>query len=104
ILAATGLSPPRSAHVLADLEVHVMSGDNQLAPRDPELEQTRIDIHEGGSSKTCEQSGANRVVEVQQQVRPLKDGFRLLAIRIDVARRQCGGRRLSIRSEDEELG
>src|SRR5438034_3643198 len=81
-----------------------MSGDNQLAPRDPELEQTRIDIHEGGSSKTCEQSGANRVVEVQQQVRPLKDGFRLLAIRIDVARRQFGGRRLSIRSEDEELG
>src|SRR5207249_8599461 len=81
-----------------------MSRDNQLAPRDPELEQARIDIHERGSSKTCEQSGANRVVEVQQQVRPLEDGLRLLAVRIDVDRRQLGGRRLGIRSEDEEFG
>src|SRR5207249_7658165 len=81
-----------------------MSGDNQLAPRDPELKQAWIDIDQRGASKPCEQGGANRVVEVQQQVRPLEDGFRLLAVRIDVARRQLGGRRLGIRSEDEEFG
>src|SRR5205814_9332690 len=92
------------ARVLVDREVRVMSRDGLLASGGPGLEQARIDVHQRGASKTCEQGWANRVVEVQQQVRPLEDGFRFLAVRIDVARRQLGRRRLGIRPADEEFG
>src|SRR5205809_5138102 len=102
--AAIGSPPAWFAHVLANREVRVMWRDGQLAPGDPELEQARIDVHQRGASKTCEQGWANGVVEVQQQVRPLEDGFRFLAVRIDVARWQLGRRRLGIRPEDEEFG
>ena len=54
-----------------------MPRNGELSPADPKLQQSRIDIDQGRASKAGQQSGVDRVMEVQQEVRLRKRCFGL---------------------------
>lgn len=75
------------SHRFARGEVAIMRRNDELSPADPKLEQSRIDVDQGRASKAGQQSGVDRVVEVQQEVRLRKRCFGLSLGHVDM----CGG-------------
>ena len=87
---AIGNPAARLADVLADGKIEIMPWHGQLFATDPELQQSRIDIDQRRPAEACQQPRADGIVEIQQQVCPLKDGFGLVAGHVDVLRRRFG--------------
>ena len=58
---------------LTGREIDVVSGDAQLSGADPELEQARIDVHQGGTAEACEELLIDAVVEIQEEVGGTED-------------------------------
>ena len=66
----------RRPHGLAGREIDVVIGNPQLSRAHPELEQARIDVHEGGPFEARQQIGLDGVIEIQQQIGVAEDLFR----------------------------
>ena len=61
-----------------------MPGDRKLPAADPKLQQSRIDIDQRRAPEAGQQGRRDGIVEVQQQVRALKDRLRLGAAQAKV--------------------
>src|SRR5439155_23899050 len=61
----------RCSYGLPGREVHIVCRHRELTGAHPRLQQTRVDVHQGGPAEAGQQLGIDRVVEVQEQVGPL---------------------------------
>ena len=60
-----------------------MSGNIELSPTNPELQQPRIDVDQGGATKATEDVRVDGVVEVDQQIRSAEHRFGSVLARVD---------------------
>ena len=69
-----------------------MSRHPELAAADPELQQSRIDVHQRRAAEPRQQARADGIVEIQQQVSLLEHCLRFVAAHVEILRRSFGHR------------
>jgi hypothetical protein len=77
VVKAIGKPGRRCSDGLARGQVAVMREHIELSRANPVLEEPGVDVHERRALDAGEQSGVDRIVKIQQQVRPSQHRFGL---------------------------
>src|SRR5207249_10192820 len=91
------------ADVLADGEIEIMWRHGQLSAADPELQQPGININHRRAPEVGQQTGTGGVMEIYQQVCPLKDGLGLRSSHVEVLCRRVRRRVLAVREVEDDF-